>query len=132
MIEALTTYASNHPLGVWILKREDCVQHEAGSVSASSLKINRLRDRWDLARHRLVFYQIRSGFHFPSPRNLSTASAIRFAVVVDCVIGNYSWPKRRTGENETLSSENDAPRKIARLLLSPSEQAQTEPVRLGT
>ena len=31
-------------------KREDCVQHEAGSVSASSLKINRLRDRWDLAR----------------------------------------------------------------------------------
>src|SRR3989475_13326724 len=32
-------------------KREDCVQHEAGSVSASSLKINRLRDRWDLARH---------------------------------------------------------------------------------
>src|SRR6267378_7552551 len=73
-----------------------------------------------------------SGFHFPSPRNLSTASAIRFAVVVDCVIGNYSWPKRRTGENETLSSENDAPRKIARLLLSQSEQAQTEPVRLGT
>src|SRR5438552_11007314 len=35
----------NHPK-----KREDCVQHEAGSVSASSLKINRLRDRWDLAR----------------------------------------------------------------------------------
>src|SRR5882762_7180632 len=33
-------------------KREDCVQHEAGSVSASSLKINRLRGRWDLARHR--------------------------------------------------------------------------------
>src|SRR3989442_9676426 len=33
-------------------KREDCVQHEAGSVSASSLKINRLGDRWDLARHR--------------------------------------------------------------------------------
>src|SRR2546422_7565726 len=35
-------------------KREDCVQHEAGSVSASSLKINRLRERWDLARHRPV------------------------------------------------------------------------------
>src|ERR1700704_5720650 len=34
-------------------KREDCVQHEAGSVSASSLKINRLRDRCDLARHSL-------------------------------------------------------------------------------
>src|SRR2546427_13291839 len=35
-------------------KREDCVQHEAGSVSASSLKINRLRDRWDLARDRFL------------------------------------------------------------------------------
>src|SRR6266481_2192862 len=35
-------------------KREDCVQHEAGSVSASSLKINRLRDRCDLARHRFA------------------------------------------------------------------------------
>src|SRR5256885_15143151 len=34
-------------------KREHCVQHEAGSVSASSLKSNRLRDRWDLARHSL-------------------------------------------------------------------------------
>src|SRR5438552_9469659 len=33
-------------------KREGCVQHEAGSVSASSLKLNRLRDRWDLARDR--------------------------------------------------------------------------------
>src|SRR2546422_7920724 len=28
-------------------KREDCVQHEAGSVSASSLKINRLRNKPD-------------------------------------------------------------------------------------
>src|SRR2546422_7044647 len=35
-------------------KREDCVQHEAGSVSASSLKINRLRGRWDLARHNIT------------------------------------------------------------------------------
>src|SRR2546426_9210087 len=31
-------------------KREDCVQHEPGSVSASSVKINRLHDRWDLKR----------------------------------------------------------------------------------
>src|SRR6266704_5046916 len=28
-------------------KREDCVQHEAESVSASSLKINRFRNRWN-------------------------------------------------------------------------------------
>src|SRR2546425_3521365 len=35
-------------------EREDCVQHEAGSVSASSLKINRLRDRWDLARDKCL------------------------------------------------------------------------------
>jgi hypothetical protein len=28
-------------------KREDCVQHKGESVSVSSLKINRLRDRWD-------------------------------------------------------------------------------------
>src|SRR5438874_396837 len=33
-------------------ERKGCVRHEAGSLSASSLKINRLRDRWDLARHR--------------------------------------------------------------------------------
>src|SRR5947208_3224729 len=37
-------------------EREGCVQHEAGSLSASSLKINRLRDRWDLARHRRYPY----------------------------------------------------------------------------
>src|SRR2546429_7307475 len=43
-------------------KREDCVQHEAGSVSASSLKINRLRDRWDLARHRLDDCRPNTGF----------------------------------------------------------------------
>src|SRR5439155_4446404 len=28
-------------------KREDCVQHEAESVSASSLTINRFRNRWN-------------------------------------------------------------------------------------
>src|SRR2546422_5058685 len=42
-------------------KREDCVQHETGSVSTSSLKINRLRDRWDLARDRRSIQEISPG-----------------------------------------------------------------------
>src|SRR5438128_1647499 len=37
-------------------KREDCVQHEAESVSASSLKINRFRNRWNSGEaHRCVW-----------------------------------------------------------------------------
>ena len=43
-------------------KREDCVQHEAGSVLASSLKINRLRDRWDLARDNVNYYGVGGEF----------------------------------------------------------------------
>ena len=71
-------------------------------------------------------------FHAMPARPYLRISAFGIHDLFRRVIGNYSWPKRRTGESETLSGENDAPRKIARLLLSPSEQAQTEPVRLGT
>jgi hypothetical protein len=46
---AATKDQKNHPK-----KREDCVQHETGSVLASSLKINRLRERWDLARDGVI------------------------------------------------------------------------------
>src|SRR6266699_248602 len=35
-------------------KREDCVQHEAESVSASSLKINRFRNRWNSGEAQLI------------------------------------------------------------------------------
>src|SRR2546425_8862906 len=45
-------------------KREDCVQHEAESVSASSLKINRSETDGILARHRYVH---------PTPERLETA-----------------------------------------------------------
>src|SRR6266581_5218237 len=35
-------------------KREDCVQHEAESMSASSLKINRFRNRWNSGEAQLA------------------------------------------------------------------------------
>src|SRR5207244_12512073 len=41
-------------------KREDCVQHEAESVSASSLKINRFRNRWNSGEAQLGVFRIKA------------------------------------------------------------------------
>src|SRR2546429_6450310 len=52
-------------------KREDCVQHEAESVSASSLKINRFRNRWNSGEaHRgwSISFGTRS-WHYSTSRN---------------------------------------------------------------
>src|SRR6267378_2986027 len=64
----------NHPK-----KREGCVQHEAGSVSASSQKINRVRDRWDLARHRCVLSN-------PECARASVAAQIAATVLLFAII----------------------------------------------
>src|SRR2546427_9450195 len=78
-------------------KREDCVQHEAGSVSASSLKINRLRDRWDLARDSPKFH-------------LLVQAGLRLVSLLDSIRGR-GWPlaqqsdfSRSTSAIETVDS----------------------------
>src|SRR5437867_10197819 len=48
-------------------KREDCVQHEAESVSASSLKINRFRNRWNSGEA-----QARSTLPWPEPASFKS------------------------------------------------------------
>jgi len=47
-------------------------------------------------------------FHAMPARPYLRISAFGIHDLFRRVIGNYSWPKRRTGENEALSSENDA------------------------
>src|SRR2546425_1662986 len=85
-------------------KREDCVQHEAESVSASSLKINRFRNRWNSGEAQVKlrdFQHYFNGFRahaglggrLPEAAAIGTGSPLSFA--------SYRWQKHCRGLYQT-------------------------------